>query len=56
VRNIGQLELANVMEQGRLVRRAIRTGRPVDEDVEVLSGLAEGEKVVLPASQEAKHD
>jgi len=56
VRNIGQLELADVLEQGRLVRRAIRTGRSLDEGIEVLSGLAEGEKVVLPASQEAKHD
>ena len=48
VRNVGQLELVEVVENGRLTRRAIRTGRTLDENVEVLSGLREGEKVVIP--------
>ena len=48
VREVGQLELVDVVEDGRARRRAIRTGRTLDEDVEVLSGLREGEDVLLP--------
>ncbi len=50
VRKVGQLELVDVAEGGRPVRRAIRTGRALGERVEVLSGLREGEEVVLPAA------
>ena len=59
VRNIGQLELVQVAENGEASRRAIRTGRTLGENVEVLSGLSEGEQVVLPATaatQETPHD
>jgi RND family efflux transporter MFP subunit len=45
VRHVGQLELVEVVENGRATRRAIRTGRTMDENVEVLSGLREGEQV-----------
>jgi len=62
VQNVGQLELVNVVENGRVNRRAIRTGRMLDENVEVLSGLQVGEQVELPAvsgangaRQEAAH-
>jgi RND family efflux transporter MFP subunit len=48
VRHVGQLELVEVAEQGHALRRAIRTGRTLGNDVEVLSGLREGEKVVVP--------
>jgi RND family efflux transporter MFP subunit len=48
VQNIGQLELVNVVENGRANRRSIRTGRTIGDDVEILSGLSEGEEVVLP--------
>jgi RND family efflux transporter MFP subunit len=48
VRNIGQLELVDVLDNGRPSRRAVRTGRPIEDDVEVLSGLKEGEEVVVP--------
>ena len=48
VRNVGQLELVDVVQSGRLNRRAIRTGRSIGDDVEVLSGLSEGEEVVAP--------
>jgi hypothetical protein len=55
VRSVGQLELVEVFQDGRPVRRSIRTGRALGEDVEVVSGLAEGEQVVVPATQEAAH-
>lgn len=60
VRKVGQLELVEVVEQGRAQRRAIRTGRTLGEDVEVLSGLREGEQVAVSAAaapaQEASHE
>ena len=56
VRNVGQLELVEVAENGRPARRAIRTGRMFDDNVEVLSGLSKGEQVVVTAAQEAAHD
>jgi RND family efflux transporter MFP subunit len=46
VKQVGQLELVGVVEDGRTRRRAIKLGRTFDEDVEVLSGLREGERVV----------
>jgi RND family efflux transporter MFP subunit len=60
VRNVGQLELVDVVDNRQVSRRAIRTGRTLGEDVEVLSGLREGEEVVTPAasapSQEAPRE
>lgn len=60
VREVGQLELVDVVEKGQLGRRTIRTGRIFGDDVEVLSGLREGEQVVLPVTsepgQEVPHD
>jgi multidrug efflux pump subunit AcrA (membrane-fusion protein) len=60
VQNIGQLELVEVVDHGQVARRSIRTGRTFDDDVEVLSGLQEGEQVVLPSAsrtaQELPHD
>ena len=50
VRKVGQLELVDVAEQGAASRRAIRTGRTLGDDVEVLSGLREGEQVVVSAA------
>jgi RND family efflux transporter MFP subunit len=48
-RNVGQLELVDILDGGRSSRRTIRTGRTFTDDVEVLSGLHEGEQVVVPA-------
>jgi RND family efflux transporter MFP subunit len=60
VRKVGQLELVDVAEQGAASRRAIRTGRTLGDDVEVLSGLREGEQVVVSAAtkpvQETTHE
>jgi len=44
----GQLELVRVLEDGRPRVRNVRTGKRHGDDVEVLSGLREGERVVLP--------
>jgi RND family efflux transporter MFP subunit len=52
VREVGQLELVEVVENNQLSRRAIRIGRTFGEDVEVLSGLREGEQVVLPGAKD----
>lgn len=47
VRRVGQLDEVDVLEDGRVSRRAVQLGRTLDEGREVLSGLAEGEKVLL---------
>lgn len=53
VRLVGQLELVEVVEDGRVSRRAVRTGRKLDGDVEILSGLREGEQVLASPASEA---
>jgi RND family efflux transporter MFP subunit len=50
VQSVGQLELVNVANQGAISRRAVRLGRTIGQDVEVLSGLREGEQVQVPAN------
>ncbi len=56
VHRVGQLELVDVVENGRTARRAIRTGRTLDDNVEVLSGLREGEQVALPPLQDEQSE
>lgn len=53
VKTVGQLDLVEVFEDGHARRRAIRVGRTIDDDLEVLSGLKEGEKVVVPTENGA---
>jgi RND family efflux transporter MFP subunit len=48
VQSVGQLDLVNVTTTGAVSRRAVRLGRSIGEDVEVLSGLREGEQVHVP--------
>ncbi|MCC7145446.1 MAG: efflux RND transporter periplasmic adaptor subunit [Phycisphaeraceae bacterium] len=59
VRNIGQLQMVDVVQEGQVQRRAIRTGRELEDGLEVLSGLRAGEQVLVPADglrgQEADH-
>lgn len=50
VQNVGQLELVDVVVDGHTARRAVRTGRTFGDEVEILSGLREGEQVVIPAN------
>ena len=54
VRRVGQLDEVDVVEGGSLSRRAVQLGRTLDEGVEVLSGLKDGEKVVLPKAGAAR--
>ncbi len=70
VREVGQLELVDVVANGQTNRRTIRVGATLYEEelkkfpellrneqyVIVLSGLREGEQVVLPSAQEASRD
>ena len=49
VRKVGQLEFVDVRVDGnRPRRRAVRTGRLVGGEYEILSGLRPGEQIVLP--------
>ena len=50
VQHVGQLKHVDVVQDERVARRSIRTGRTFAEDVEVLSGLRKGEQVVVPTS------
>lgn len=50
VQSVGQLDMVNVTTQGAVSRRAVRLGRTIGEDVEVLSGLREGEWVQFPVN------
>jgi len=51
----GQLSGLYVVEEGRLRFRLVRTGRRVDEQVEVLSGLTGGATIVAAGTEKA-HD
>jgi RND family efflux transporter MFP subunit len=50
VQAIGQLDFVTVVTGERAVRRYVRTGRERGDDVEVLSGLAPGEVVLVPTT------
>ena len=60
VRNVGQLDLVEAIGRGRSSRRTERTGRVFADDIEVLSGLQQGEQVIIAAvsavDQELSHD
>ena len=47
IRRVGQLAIVDLVADGRTERRAIRLGRTIDGDREVLAGLREGDRVVL---------
>jgi multidrug efflux pump subunit AcrA (membrane-fusion protein) len=51
VRKFGQVEIVNIADSGKEIRRAVRTGRTFDKDIEILSGLREGEQVVVTSDQ-----
>ncbi len=47
VRLVGQLELVSVMKDQRIVSRAVRTGRIWNGDIEILSGISDGDEIVI---------
>ncbi|MCK6483913.1 MAG: efflux RND transporter periplasmic adaptor subunit [Phycisphaerae bacterium] len=49
IRRVGQLDLVDVAAGEQLHRRAVQLGRTFGDDVEVLSGLREAERVVASA-------
>jgi RND family efflux transporter MFP subunit len=53
VQSVGQLDLVNVATPRALSRRAVRMGRTIGDEVEILSGLREGEEVQVPANMVA---
>jgi RND family efflux transporter MFP subunit len=50
VRRVGQLDEVDVVADGVTTRRVVQLGRVLDDGLEVLSGLKEGEKIVLQKS------
>jgi membrane fusion protein, multidrug efflux system len=49
VQRVGQLEIVQVAENGRLLRRLVKTGPRAGDWVEILSGLNPGERIAIPA-------
>jgi RND family efflux transporter MFP subunit len=49
--HLGQLEMAQVVENGRVARRLVKTGPLVDGRVEILAGLNDGEVVLATAKE-----
>jgi len=47
IRKVGQLDEVDVIDGNAVSRRSVQLGRTLEEGCEVLSGLSEGEKVVL---------
>ncbi len=52
IRRVGQLTLVDVVEAGSTLRRNVRIGRTLGDEVEVLSGLTVGEVVLLSNANE----
>jgi RND family efflux transporter MFP subunit len=54
IERVGQLELVHVAQDGELVRRSVQLGTRFSDQVEVLSGLRAGEKVMIRNSMGSK--
>ncbi len=52
VRRVGQLTMVEVVKDNRLHRRAVQLGPPRGDDVQVLSGLSQGEKVAVRSASQ----
>ncbi len=47
VYRVGQLELVQVVTDERAIRRLVKTGQTLNDEIEVLSGLQEGDEVLV---------
>ena len=47
VYRVGQLEMVQVVEGGRVVRRLVKSGPASGDKVEILSGLKDGDRVLV---------
>jgi HlyD family secretion protein len=47
VQRVGQLTMVDVVKDNVLAKRHVRVGRTLENDVEILAGLSEGEVVVV---------
>jgi len=56
VTRAGQLTMVNVVEQGCVQRRTVQLGRAMGDQFEVLSGLADGDAVVLREASTSARD
>jgi RND family efflux transporter MFP subunit len=54
IRRVGQLTMVDLVADGRVIRRAVRLGREIDGDREILSGLAEGDRVAVGSATRAR--
>ena len=52
VYSVGQIELVQIVKDGRAIRRAVRTGQKHEASVEVLSGLDAGDALLVKPVQE----
>lgn len=50
VQQRGQLELVHVVKDGKAVLRLVKTGRHAGDQVEVLSGIEDGDQVVIQSA------
>jgi RND family efflux transporter MFP subunit len=48
VRQVGQLTMVQVLEDGRPSSRMVQLGRELDDQVEVLAGLHPGDRILIP--------
>ena len=53
IRRVGQLTMVDLVADGRVVRRAVRLGREIGPDREILSGLAAGDRVAIRTASRA---
>lgn len=47
IRRVGQLSMVELVDDGHVVRRAVRVGRQIDGQREILAGLEEGDRVLV---------
>lgn len=52
ISRVGQLDFVMVEQEGRMLRRMVRTGREQDGSVEVFSGLSAGDRLIMPEGAE----